>query len=74
MKTSYLGMSAPRSLLSPHYPAVGLCINSHLLQEAASLLWAEGGTDLWVRHNVVRNHFIAMATAGTKVIWFLGLK
>ena len=31
---------------------------SHLLQDEASLMMAEQGTDLYVEQNVIRSHFI----------------
>ena len=37
---------------------VCLCICSHLLQEEASLVMADQGTDLWVQQNVIGGHFI----------------
>lgn len=46
MQTSRVGLSVPRSLLSAHCPAVGLCICPPLLQEEASLMVGEQGTDL----------------------------
>jgi hypothetical protein len=46
MKTSHVGLSAPESVVGAHCPVVGL-VNSHLLQEAASLLRVEQGSDLW---------------------------
>lgn len=36
---------------------VGLCISSHLLQEEASMMMAEPGTDIWVEQKVVSTHF-----------------
>lgn len=44
----------PGLSLSAHGPAVGLCVNPHLLQEEASLLMSEGDTDLQVQQKVVR--------------------
>lgn len=38
IKTSHLGQSVPASLTLTHCPAMHLCINSHILQEEASLM------------------------------------
>lgn len=43
--------------LSAHGLFVGLCISSHLLQEEASMMMAEPGTDIWVEQKVIRTHF-----------------
>lgn len=49
---------------------MGLCVNSHLLLEEASLMMAELGTDLWVWKNVIRCHFIARLLPQNNSIWF----
>lgn len=47
MKTSYLGLSVPESLLS-YCIVVVICSSSHLLQDKATFWWSESGTDLLV--------------------------
>lgn len=46
MDTSHLGLNVPSSLNSEYCLPVVLCICFRLLQEEASLLMAEQGTDL----------------------------
>lgn len=41
MKTPYLGQNDLKSVISPHCPVVGLYVDSHRLQEEASLIMAE---------------------------------
>ena len=45
IKTSHLGLSAPKSLA--HCPVVNFRIDSFMLREEASWTRAELGTDLW---------------------------
>ena len=45
MEMCCLGLSVPKSH-SLHVVWLWVCIHFHLLQEEASLVWAEQGTDL----------------------------
>lgn len=75
MDTSHSGLNAPSSLTVYCLPVV-LCICFHLLQEEASLLVAEQGTDLWVYQNAIRSHFITVKNSIFKIfvcLWWVSL-
>lgn len=52
----------PSFSLSTHSPGVSLCINHHLLREAASLVRAGWCSDLWIKHCAIGSRFMAMFT------------
>jgi len=58
MEITCLGQSVPRSVTCSLYNIwLSFCVFSHLLQEEASPMMTEKGTDLWVRLNVIKGHF-----------------